>query len=72
MSVPEPMDDPWADGGPSDRLPVRTRGEGRGEGRGRGRSREEQHERGSDGPWDGGLVGFERVPPQDLDAEQSV
>ncbi|MEU9701285.1 replicative DNA helicase [Streptomyces sp. NPDC014870] len=70
MSIPEPLDDPWADSGPSDRLPVARP---RGEGRGRGRGREDQHDRGSDsGPWDGGLTGFERVPPQDLDAEQSV
>ncbi|MEU9994648.1 replicative DNA helicase [Streptomyces sp. NPDC050848] len=70
MSIPEPLDDPWADSGPSDRLPVARP---RGEGRGRGRGREDQHDRGSDsGPWDGGLSGFERVPPQDLDAEQSV
>ncbi|MFF9913428.1 replicative DNA helicase [Streptomyces sp. NPDC013457] len=70
MSIPEPLDDPWADSGPSDRLPVARP---RGESRGRGRGREDQHERGSDsGPWDSGLSGFERVPPQDLDAEQSV
>ncbi|MBF6046196.1 replicative DNA helicase [Streptomyces sp. NRRL B-1677] len=75
MSIPEPMDDPWADAGPSDRLPVsRPR---RGDGPGRG----ERHDRGpEDGSWsrgDGGQgrpesAGFERVPPQDLDAEQSV
>ncbi|MCI3274693.1 replicative DNA helicase [Streptomyces cylindrosporus] len=66
MSVSEPLDDPWADSGPSDRLPAsRRRGDG-------GRGREEQHERGREnGEWDGG-VAFERVPPQDLDAEQSV
>ncbi|MFE5481486.1 replicative DNA helicase [Streptomyces sp. NPDC056527] len=70
MSIPEPLDDPWADSGPSDRLPVARP---RGEGRARGRGREDQHDRGSDsGPWDSGLSGFERVPPQDLDAEQSV
>ncbi|MEU9865135.1 replicative DNA helicase [Streptomyces sp. NPDC047971] len=70
MSIPEPLDDPWADSGPSDRLPVARP---RGEGRARGRGREDQHDRGTDsGPWDGGLSGFERVPPQDLDAEQSV
>ncbi|MER7955639.1 MULTISPECIES: replicative DNA helicase [unclassified Streptomyces] len=70
MSIPEPLDDPWADSGPSDRLPVARP---RGESRGRGRGREDQHDRGSDsGPWDSGLSGFERVPPQDLDAEQSV
>ncbi|MEV5374737.1 replicative DNA helicase [Streptomyces nondiastaticus] len=75
MSIPEPMDDPWADAGPGDRLPVsRPR---RGDGPGRG----ERHDRGAeDGSWsrgDGGqgrpeAAGFERVPPQDLDAEQSV
>lgn len=66
MSIPEPLDDPWADVGPSDRLPVsrQRRGEGKG--------REEQHERGRESGWDGGSSGFERVPPQDLDAEQSV
>ncbi|MFC8825460.1 replicative DNA helicase [Streptomyces sp. NPDC057137] len=67
MSIPEPLDDPWTEAGPSDRLPVsrQRRGEGRG--------REEQHERGRDNAaWDGGSPGFERVPPQDLDAEQSV
>ncbi|MEU8522569.1 replicative DNA helicase [Streptomyces sp. NBC_01216] len=70
MSIPEPLDDPWADSGPSDRLPVSRP---RGEARGRGRGREDQHDRGGDsGPWDGGLSAFERVPPQDLDAEQSV
>ncbi|MFD3524342.1 replicative DNA helicase [Streptomyces sp. NPDC058653] len=67
MSIPEPLDDPWTEAGPSDRLPVsRPR-------RGETRGREEQHERGRDNAaWDGGSPGFERVPPQDLDAEQSV
>ncbi|MFE0995347.1 DnaB-like helicase N-terminal domain-containing protein, partial [Streptomyces mutabilis] len=67
MSISEPLDDPWADSGPSDRLPAsRRRGDG-------GRGRDEQHERGPDnGAWDGGGPSFERVPPQDLDAEQSV
>ncbi|CAM5683566.1 Replicative DNA helicase OS=Streptomyces alboniger OX=132473 GN=dnaB PE=3 SV=1 [Streptomyces alboniger] len=65
MSISEPLDDPWADSGPSDRLPVsRQRRDG-------GRGRDEQHERGREGGWDGGSS-FERVPPQDLDAEQSV
>lgn len=64
----EPMDDPWADSGPSDRLPARSRRSG--EGRGRG---DDQQDRGREGgSWDGGGGGFERVPPQDLDAEQSV
>lgn len=67
MSISEPLDDPWADSGPSDRLPSsRRRGEG-------GRGRDEQHDRGREnGEWDGGGSSFERVPPQDLDAEQSV
>ncbi|WP_405734580.1 replicative DNA helicase [Streptomyces sp. NBC_00028] len=67
MSISEPLDDPWADSGPSDRLPAsRRRGEG-------GRGRDEQHDRGREnGEWDGGGTSFERVPPQDLDAEQSV
>lgn len=67
MSIPEPLDDPWADTGPSDRLPVSRQR------RGEGRDRGEQHERGREsGGWEGGSPGFERVPPQDLDAEQSV
>ncbi|PWI16653.1 replicative DNA helicase [Streptomyces sp. Act143] len=67
MSISEPLDDPWADSGPSDRLPAsRRRGDG-------GRGRDEQHDRGREnGEWDGGGGSFERVPPQDLDAEQSV
>lgn len=67
MSISEPLDDPWADSGPSDRLPAsRQRRDG-------GRGRDDQHDRGSDnGAWDGGGSAFERVPPQDLDAEQSV
>ncbi|QNP71639.1 replicative DNA helicase [Streptomyces roseirectus] len=68
MSVSEPLDDPWADSGPSDRLPPTRR---RGEGGGRG-GRDDQHDRGREGgEWDGAAA-FERVPPQDLDAEQSV
>ncbi len=68
MSIPEPLDDPWAETGPSDRLPVSRQR------RGEGRDRGEQHERGrrESGGWEGGSPGFERVPPQDLDAEQSV
>lgn len=68
--MPEPMDDPWADSGPGDRLPARSRRNSGGRGRG-----DEQHDRGREGgSWDsdGGGGGFERVPPQDLDAEQSV
>ncbi|MGW2715444.1 replicative DNA helicase, partial [Streptomyces sp. NPDC001356] len=67
MSISEPLDDPWADSGPSDRLPAsRRRGD-------IGRGRDEQHDRGREnGTWDGGGPSFERVPPQDLDAEQSV
>ncbi|MFE0422402.1 replicative DNA helicase [Streptomyces sp. NPDC058953] len=74
MSISEPLDDPWAaDGIPGDRLPVsRSRRDDRGGDRRGGR--EDQHDRGRDGGgWDGGGGGgFERVPPQDLDAEQSV
>lgn len=67
MSISEPLDDPWADSGPSDRLPASRRtGD-------HGRGRDEQHDRGPDrGVWDGGGSAFERVPPQDLEAEQSV
>ncbi|MFJ3667973.1 replicative DNA helicase [Streptomyces sp. NPDC090106] len=67
MSISEPLDDPWAESGPSDRLPAsRRRGEG-------GRGRDDQHDRGREnGEWDGSGSAFERVPPQDLDAEQSV
>ncbi|MDJ0466170.1 replicative DNA helicase [Streptomyces sp. H27-C3] len=60
------MDDPWADSGPGDRLPSRRR-------RGEGKGRDEQNDGGREGGgWEGGSPGFERVPPQDLDAEQSV
>ncbi|MGW3493290.1 replicative DNA helicase [Streptomyces sp. NPDC001020] len=67
MSISEPLDDPWADSGPTDRVPAsRRRHDG-------GRSRDEQHDRGRDSEsWDGAGSSFERVPPQDLDAEQSV
>lgn len=65
LSISEPLDDPWAESGPSDRLP-RRRGEGGRE------QRDEQHDRGREnGAWEGAAA-FERVPPQDLDAEQSV
>lgn len=71
--MPEPTDDPWADSGPGDRLPARPRRNSEGRGRGDGR-RDRDRE---DGSWDddgggGAGGGFERVPPQDLDAEQSV
>jgi replicative DNA helicase len=60
------LDEPWADSGPGDRVPASRRRDG-------GRGRDEQHDRGPDsGAWDGGGSTFERVPPQDLDAEQSV
>src|SRR3954466_15713248 len=67
LSISEPLDDPWAESGPSDRLPAsRRRGDG-------GRGRDEQHDRGREGSeWEGAGSAFERVPPQDLDAEQSV
>lgn len=66
MSMPEPMDDPWADSGPGDRLPAPRSRQGEGKGRGRGDRPARDDDGGS---WSGG---FERVPPQDLDAEQSV
>ncbi|EST37482.1 DNA helicase [Streptomycetaceae bacterium MP113-05] len=69
---PEHVEDPWAaDAVPGDRLPSvshqrRSRGAG-----GAGGPGAEQHDRGSDGGvWSG--TPFERVPPQDLEAEQSV
>ncbi|MFD5394669.1 replicative DNA helicase [Streptomyces sp. NPDC127097] len=67
MSIPEPMEDPWADSGPSDLLPAARSRRGEGKGRGRGDRQDRDDEGG--GSWTGG---FERVPPQDLDAEQSV
>ncbi|ANZ17499.1 replicative DNA helicase [Streptomyces noursei] len=68
MSIPEPMDDPWADSGPSDLLPAARSRRGDGKGRSRGGDRPDRDDDGG-GSWAGG---FERVPPQDLDAEQSV
>ncbi|MCM3266430.1 MULTISPECIES: replicative DNA helicase [Streptomyces] len=66
MSMSEPLDSPWADSGPGDRLPASRRRPDAGR-------REEQHERGrEDDRWDGAGSSFERVPPQDLEAEQSV
>lgn len=47
--ISEPLDDPWADSGPADRLPAQTR----------------HHRQDAD-------LAAESVPPQDLDAEQSV
>ncbi|GAA1010866.1 replicative DNA helicase [Streptomyces thermogriseus] len=62
----EPLDDPWADRGPSDRVPASRRLD-------LGPDREEQHERGQErGAWDDRNPSFERLPPQDLNAEQSV
>ena len=48
VSISEPLDDPWAESGPSDRLPAsRRRGDG-------GRGRDEQHDRGREGgEWEG-------------------
>jgi len=66
VSMSEPLDSPWADSGPGDRLPASRRRPDAGR-------REEQHERGrEDDRWDGAGSSFERVPPQDLEAEQSV
>ncbi|WP_016906129.1 replicative DNA helicase [Streptomyces xiaopingdaonensis] len=66
---PEHVDDPWAaeeSGGRN--LPVaRTSANGRADGP-RSGALAEQHERSDEAP----RSGFERVPPQDLEAEQSV
>ncbi|WP_308295637.1 replicative DNA helicase [Streptomyces odontomachi] len=71
MSLSEPLDDPWADSGPSDRLPS-SRRRAKGDPAEIGR-RDDQPARGSGaGAWDGDGTAFERVPPQDLEAEQSV
>ncbi|MDX6347680.1 MAG: replicative helicase [Streptomyces sp.] len=67
MSQPEPADDHWGeeppfppDNGPGDRLPV-------------SRFRKKDDSRDGDKRRDDAYAGgFERVPPQDLDAEQSV
>ncbi|WP_329315549.1 replicative DNA helicase [Streptomyces sp. NBC_01262] len=79
MSQPEPADDHWGeeppfppdagplDSGPSDHLPV-TRFRKKDDSRG-GRDGGRDNDRSRD---DGFPGGFERVPPQDLDAEQSV
>lgn len=66
VSIPEPLDDPWTETGPGDRLPVSRQR------RGDRKGREDRHDRGSDEAWDSGAPSFERVPPQDVDAEQSV
>jgi replicative DNA helicase len=74
VSQPEPAEDHWGDAPPiappfADRLPAaRFR---RGEGPTRGdRERDRNGGGGERGGWSEG--GFERVPPQDIDAEQSV
>jgi replicative DNA helicase len=66
------LDDPWADSGPGDRLPASRRHSDSGRPSEIGR-RDDQHDRGRDSDaWEGGGSSFERVPPQDLEAEQSV
>ncbi|MEV5987295.1 replicative DNA helicase [Streptomyces sp. NPDC052051] len=67
MSISEPLDDPWADSSPNGRVPAsRRRRDG-------DQGRDEQHDRGRDSEaWSESGASFERVPPQDLDAEQSV
>lgn len=75
---PEHVEDAWASGFPEESFPAaRHRSEGNGQSRGP-RSGDggpggpggfdDQHERGPEGP----PGGFERVPPQDLEAEKSV
>ncbi|WP_258527724.1 replicative DNA helicase [Streptomyces sp. NBRC 110611] len=61
------MEDPWTDSGPSDLLPAARSRRDDGKGRARGDRTGRDGEDG--GSWAGG---FERIPPQDLDAEQSV
>lgn len=73
---PEHVEDVWAADadshsgqrpGAGDRFPAaRRRGAGHGEG-----GHTERHDRGTDAP-PGAVPSFERVPPQDLEAEQSV
>lgn len=68
---PEHVEDPWlADLAAGETFPVsrQRRGGPNGSGGNGGSGGYEQHERGSEGP----PGGFERVPPQDLDAEKSV
>lgn len=73
MSQPEPADDHWGDeppfppdSGPGDRLPVTHFRSGQG---GKRNKKDDGEDRSN---WSEGGAGFERVPPQDLDAEQSV
>nr|WP_079127408.1 replicative DNA helicase [Streptomyces sp. TP-A0874] len=68
------MEDPWTEARPSDRLPA-----SRSARYGDGGSRGDRREHGADDSWSGGSAdaggggsAFERLPPQDLDAEQSV
>ncbi|MDH6111858.1 replicative DNA helicase [Kitasatospora sp. MAP12-15] len=76
---------PYQPDGPGDRLPVsRSRtavaagggggkgGPGGGGGKGDFRKRDQDGDKGGDRDRSGGVEGFERVPPQDLAAEQSV
>ncbi|WP_042415833.1 replicative DNA helicase [Streptacidiphilus anmyonensis] len=80
--VPPPPEDEWpapgghAGDGPGDRLPFSRRREGgdRGERRGGGErgNGSADGSGGSGGSGSGSDAGFERVPPQDLAAEQSV
>ncbi|GHJ40227.1 hypothetical protein Sm713_58360 [Streptomyces sp. TS71-3] len=66
------MDEPWADSGPGDRLPTSRRRPDGDQPTGSRRGRDDQHDRGREGDgWEGG-TSFERVPPQDPEAEQSV
>jgi replicative DNA helicase len=80
-----PPPEPGADGGPGDRLPFKrsgggtpadraSYGSGRGNGQGGGRGDNRSDSRGDNrgGGYDAASAAYERVPPQDLAAEQSV
>ncbi|MCM2578513.1 replicative DNA helicase [Streptomyces sp. MTZ3.1] len=67
------MDDAWAGTGPGDRLPASRSPRTSERGGQRDRDGGDAHARGDDSWGDAGSASaFERVPPQDLDAEQSV
>ena len=74
MAQPEHLENPWAaetTGPPGDRLPVsrQRRGDNHSGTNGYDSQSDDQHERGAEGF---STSAFERVPPQDLAAEQSV
>ena len=70
---PEHVEDPWiTELAATEGFPVasqRRSGNGSGKGNGGGNGHQDRHDR---GPENGAPGGFERVPPQDLEAEKSV